>query len=169
VNNKQVGRLLLMLSIAFAILYSGLVRLNGLNIAIEEVLSVGLAVLTVLFALSIGIFNYLDGIAKDLTELRNEVGKSKYIYVQESITKLKREVLYNLALIICLLLAEKLIKGLTQVLITWLPMRLISDPANALLSIRGAMFVAAIWAATIQFNGFLVAAEYREIIAKNRQ
>jgi len=169
VNNKQVGRLLLMLSIVFAILYGGLVRLNGLNIAIEEVLSVGLAVLTVLFALSIGMFNYLDSIAKDLTELRNEVGKSKYIYVQESITKLKREVLYNLALIIFLLFTEKLIKGLTQVLITWLPMRLISDPANALLSIRGAMFVAAIWGATIQFKGFLVAAEYREIIAKNRQ
>jgi hypothetical protein len=158
-----------MLSIVSAIMYIGLARLNGLDKAVEEVLSVGLAVLTVLFALSIGMFNYLDNIAKDLTELRNEVGRSKFLCVQESITKLKREVLYNLALIILLLLAERLIKGLTQVLISGLPVHWISDPASILLSARGAMFVVAILAATIQFKGFLVAAEYREIIAKNRQ
>ncbi len=168
-NSKQIARLLSILLLVAIFLYISLGRISGLNKAFEEVLSVGLAVLTVLFALSIGMFNYLDGIAKDLTELRNEVGKSKYVYVQESITRLKREVLYNLALIILLLLTEKFIKGLANVLITWLPTSMIVDPANALLSIRGAMFTAAIWAATIQFNGFLVAAEYREIIAKNRK
>jgi len=158
-----------MLLIVTMVLYISLGRIGGLSKALEEVLSVGLAVLTVLFALSIGMFNYLDGIAKDLTELRNEVGKSKYVYVQESITRLKREVLYNLALIILLLLTGKFIKGLAQVLISWLPTSMFLDPANALLSIRGAMFTAAICAATIQFQGFLVAAEYREIIAKNRK
>ena len=168
-NRKQVLRLLLMLTLASVILYIGLVRLSGLSTAVEEVLSVGLAVLTILFALSIGMFNYLDNIAKDLTESRKEVNRSKYIYVQESITKLKREVLYNLALIVLLLLAERLIKGLTQFLIGRTPTYWIFDPANIILSARGAVFFAAIWAATIQFKGFLVAAEYREIIAKNRK
>jgi hypothetical protein len=169
VNIKQAGRLLLILSLVSAVLYISLVRLNNLNIAVEEILSVGLAVIAILFTLSTVMFNYLDSIAKDITELRDEVTREKYICVQESITKLKREVLSNLALIIFLLFAEKLIKGLTQVLAGWIQMRWISDPANAILSIRGAMFVVAIWAATIQFKGFLVAAEYRVIIAKNRQ
>ncbi len=122
-----------------------------------------------LSAMSVAMFTYLDNIAKDLTELRNEVNRPNYSIAQEKLTALKREVLYNGALIVCLLIFERSVKGVASYLLAQLPQQNAVLILEVSVPLRIAMFVASIWAATTQLKGFLVAAEFRDVIAKNRK
>lgn len=167
---KQLLKLLLLLAAAFAACYGILKLSNGTAVGVfEEILTAFLVIAMLLSAMSVAMFTYLDNIAKDLTELRNEVNRPNYSVAQEKLTLLKREVLYNGALIVCFLIFERSVKGVASYLIAQLP------PQNAAIilvisvPLRVSMFVASIWAATTQLKGFLVAAEFRDVIAKNRK
>ncbi len=121
-----------------------------------------------LSAMSVAMFTYLDNIAKDLTELRNEVNRSNYTVAHEKLTDLKREVLYNGALIVFLLILERSTKGVAGFLTTQLPQNA-SLIVEITVPLRVALFVTSVWAASVQLKGFLVAAEFRDVIAKNRK
>ncbi len=88
---------------------------------------------------------------------------------QEKLTLLKREVLYNGALIVCLLILERSIKGVAAYLTTELPPQSAALILEVSIPLRVALFVASLWAATTQLKGLLVAAEFRDVIAKNRK
>ena len=89
-------KLLLLLGLSSAACYGVLKLTNGSAAPVfEEILTAFLVVAMLLSAMSVAMFTYLDNIAKDLTELRNEVNRSNYTVAHEKLTDLKREVLYN--------------------------------------------------------------------------
>lgn len=169
-NARQLFKLLCLLCVSSAACY-GVLKLSrgSASPVFEEILTAFLVLAMLLSAMSVAMFTYLDNIAKDLTELRNEVNRPNYSNAQEKLTLLKREVLYNGALIVCLLILERSIKGVAAYLTAQLP------PENAALilevsvPLRVALFVVSLWAATTQLKGLLVAAEFRDVIAKNRK
>lgn len=118
--------------------------------------------------MSFAMFTYLDNIAKDLTELRNEVDRSNYSIAHEKLTALKREVLHNGALILSLFVLELSVKGVAAHLATQLPHN-VSLIVEISVTLRFAFFVTSLWAAGAQLKGFLIAAEFRDVIARNRK
>ena len=162
-------KLLLLLGLSSAACYGVLKLTNGSAAPVfEEILTAFLVVAMLLSAMSVAMFTYLDNIAKDLTELRNEVNRSKYTVAHEKLTDLKREVLYNGALIVFLLILERSTKGVAGFLTTQLPQNA-SLIVEITVPLRVALFVTSVWAASVQLKGFLVAAEFRDVIAKNRK
>lgn len=166
---RQLAKLLLLLSMSSAACY-GVLSLTDRSAApvFEEILTAFLVVTMLLSAMSVAMFTYLDNIAKDLTELRNEVNRSAYSIVHDRLTALKREVVYNGALIVFLLILDRSIKGIAAYLTIQLPHNeaLITEIS---IPLRVAFFATSVWAATAQLKGFLVAAEFRDVIAKNRK
>ncbi|RTL18097.1 MAG: hypothetical protein EKK55_21630, partial [Rhodocyclaceae bacterium] len=121
-NARQLVKLLLLLGLSSAACYGVLKLTNGSAAPVfEEILTAFLVVAMLLSAMSVAMFTYLDNIAKDLTELRNEVNRSNYTVAHEKLTDLKREVLYNGALIVFLLILERSTKGVAGFLTTQLP------------------------------------------------
>ncbi len=168
-NARQLVKLLLLLGISSVACY-GVLRLSKGSVApvFEEVLTAFLVVAMLLAAMSVAMFTYLDNIAKDLTEVRNDVDRSKYVLVHERLTALKREVLYNGALIVLLLILERSTKGVATHLAAQMP----SNATLVLevsLPLRVALFITSVWAASGQLKGFLIAAEFRDVIARNRK
>ena len=168
-NARQLVKLLLLLGLSSAACYGVLRLTNGSAAPVfEEILTAFLVVAMLLSAMSVAMFTYLDNIAKDLTELRNEVNRSNYTVAHEKLTDLKREVLYNGALIVFLLILERSTKGVAGFLTTQLPQNA-SLIVEITVPLRVALFVTSVWAASVQLKGFLVAAEFRDVIAKNRK
>ncbi len=168
-NARQLVKLLLLLGLSSAACYGVLKLTNGSAAPVfEEILTAFLVVAMLLSAMSVAMFTYLDNIAKDLTELRNEVNRSNYTVAHEKLTDLKREVLYNGALIVFLLILERSTKGVAGFLTTQLPQNA-SLIVEITVPLRVALFVTSVWAASVQLKGFLVAAEFRDVIAKNRK
>ena len=168
-NARQLIRLILLLSMSAAACFGVLRLTNGSAApAFEEILTVFFVLATLLPAMSIAMFAYLDNIAKDLTELRSEVNRPDYLVAHEKVTVLKREVIYNGALIFFLLILERSIKGVAGYLTTQLSQ---NAPVIVEVSVplRVVLFVTAVWAASAQLKGFLVALEFRDVIAKNRK
>lgn len=169
-NAKQFFKLLLLLVASFGICYGVLTVTKGSATPVfEEILTAFLVVATLLSAMSVAMYTYIDNIAKDLTELRNEVNRLNYSETQEKLTCLKREVLSNGALIFCLLLSERIIKGLAIYLVAQLPTQYGDFISEIQVPLRISLFTVSIWAAGTQLRGFLVAAEFRDVIAKNRK
>lgn len=167
---KQLFKLLLLLGGAFAVCYGLLLISSGTAATVfEELLTAFLVIATLLSAMSVAMFTYLDNISKELTELRNEVQKPAYMVAHQSLSELKKEVLYNGGLIVIMLLLERGIKGVSMYLLAHLPPDLAPDVTYISTSLRVALFVVSVWAATIQLKGFLVAVELRDIIARNRK
>lgn len=61
--------------------------------------------------MSFGMFTYIDNMAKELTDLRNEVNREKYLLAQEGIAALKKEVLLNAGMVIGLCFIERSVKS----------------------------------------------------------
>lgn len=169
-NAKQLLKFLLILSLGFAICYGLLSISSGTAITVfDEMLTAFLMIAMLLSAMSVAMFTYLDNIAKELTELRNEVKKPAYDIAHQSLSELKREVLYNGGLIVCLFLFERSIKGVAVYLVAQLPHDQALHITYISTSLRVALFFTSVWAATVQLKGFLIAVRLRDIIAVSRK
>lgn len=167
---KQLIKFLLILGFSFAGCYGLLYVSSGSAASIfEEILSAFLVIATLLSTLSFALFTYLDNISKELTELRNEVNRAAYVAAHEKLSAVKKEIVYNAGLVIGLFLIERMTKGGAIYLVGHLTPDQGQQAMFLFLSLRGALLITAIWAAIIQLRGFLVAIEYRDIIAKNRK
>lgn len=169
-SRRQFIKLLLILGFAFAVCYGLLSISSGAAATVfDEMLTAFLPVAMLIAAMSAAMFTYLDNIAKEVTELRNEVRKPAYIVAQQKLSDLKKEVLYNGGFIVCLFLFERSIKGISIYLLAHLPAEQATSITYISTSIRVALFAASVWAATVQLKGFLVAVELRDVIANNRK
>jgi hypothetical protein len=170
VTAKQLLKLIAILVSVFGVCY-GLLSISGGSaiVVFDEMLTAFLVIATLLAAMSVAMFTYLDNISKEFTELRNEVNKSAYVFAVQKLSDLKKEVLYNGGLIVFLFLLERSIKGVSIYLIARLPVEQVSQATYISISLRVALFAISIWAATTQLKGFLVAVELRDTIAKNRK
>lgn len=110
--------------------------------------------------LSIALFNYIDGISKDISGI--DADRSKIKNALLGLSALKKEVIINAGLIISLLIIDLTIKGISK-----------SVPENivpfdnfywVIIAIRFSIFVLAILAVSEQIRGLLVAIEYRNVI-----
>lgn len=169
-NGKQLLKLFVILLPSYGISHALLYLSEGTAAPVfDEILSSFLVVATLLSTLSAALFAYIDSISKELTELRNEVDRNAYTNVIEKISALKKEILYNGALIAGLFLLERSIKGVTAYLLTHLPIEQVAQVTNISSSFRMSLFCIALAAASTQFKGFLVAINYRDLIAKNKK
>lgn len=169
-NGRQFIKLLLIFGFAFAVCY-GLLSISGGAAAtvFDEILTAFLTVTMLIAAMSVAMFTYLDNIAKEVTELRNEVPKPAYLVAQQKLSELKKEVLYNGGFIVFLFIFERSIKGIAIYLLAHFPAEQAIPITYISTSIRVALFVASVWAATVQLKGFLIAVELRDVIARNRK
>lgn len=169
-NNRQGIKLLAIVFLAYFFSY-GLIYFGGERVAIvfDDLLSAFLMVLTVICAMSFLMFTYVDNTAKDLTDLRSDVDREKYVKVHICLSDLKREILLNIAFIVAIFLIEKSIKSFVLYAESehlfaneWL-LKTVG------ISIRFAFFSVAVWSSFTQFLGFVIAVEYRELIGRNRK
>lgn len=162
-------RLLIVFLSAFAISYSGLKATSGVITPIyAEVLAAFITVTLVFGALSFALYSYLDGIAKDLPNVRGERPSEKYEAAVDAISALRTEVIVNIFLVISLLVLERCALGLSSVAQqqAW---QLSSPHQWAILSFRFSCLLTSLVAAAVQFKGFLVANQLRDHIAKHVQ
>lgn len=132
----------------------------------ENTLSAFVTIAILFGALSFALYNYLDGITKDIPKEMSKSKPMKYKQALSALSNLKREVIYNIALIILLLLLErtlfgvgKVIDGASSNLPVWVGWGIISARVSCL--------VVGIYAAIVQFRGFLTANELRTILMEN--
>jgi len=126
--------------------------------------------LAIMGALSFAMFTYVDNTAKDLTDLRNDFSnREKYFVCQESLTRLKKEIISNIALVTVVFIADRAVQALVVALITKFSNseRWLLESTSVCLS--ASCFAIVICALISQISGYIIAAEYREIIAKNRK
>lgn len=169
-NAKQLLKLLVIFGASLGLSYLLLRATAGTVIVVfDELLSAFLVVATLLVTMSVALYNYTDNITKDLSDVRNDVDREKLGIVLDKLAALKREVLLNGGLIAFLFVFERVLKGIQMYLLAQLPMehhRVIADVSTAL---RVAFFFVSLVAAVIQLKGFLLAADFREHIVRNRR
>lgn len=169
-NAKQLLKLLVIFGASLGLSYLLLRATAGAVIVFfDELLSAFLVVATLLVTMSVALYNYTDNITKDLSDVRNDVDRGKLGIVLDKLVSLKREVLLNGGLIAFLFVFERALKGIQMYLLAQLPMeyhRVIADVSTAL---RVSFFFVSLVAAVIQLKGFLLAADFREHIVRNRR
>jgi len=137
--------------------------------AIDALLSVFLILVPAVAAMSWGMFTYVDNMAKELTDLRNEVNRQKYLVAQSSLEKLKKEVLINVGFVVVFFIFERTCNALVAQLILAAGLNHLWLLQTISMSLRFTFFFASIWASMTQLAGFLTAAEFRTLIATNRK
>ncbi|WP_156302359.1 hypothetical protein [Methylogaea oryzae] len=169
-NAKQLAKLIALVAITFGICFGLLVLSDGASTQVfEEMLSAFLVVATFLVTLSVAMFTYVDNISKDLVELRNEVPRDKLNNVIDQLSSLKREVVSNGGLIVALVILERTTKGIAVYQLAYYQDEMQAMISYIALSLRFSFFCVSIFAASMQLNGFIIASQYRDIIAKNRK
>ncbi len=166
---KQLAKLIAILVVTFGICY-GLLRLSNGAAALvfDEILGAFLVVVTLLVTASAAMFNYVENISKELSELRNDYPKDSINNVIGVLSELKREVIYNGGLILFLFVMERAAKGVCAYLVRYHP-ESAGDILNFSVSLRFAFFCVSAYAAMNQLKGFITATEYRDEIAKLRK
>lgn len=167
---KQFLKFSLCFAVSFLTCYA-LLRLSDGSVLsfLEKIITVFPFMVTGLMGLTFLLFTYVDNISKEVTELRNEVDRKSFNLVIDKLSTLKKEVLYNAGLMLFLLILEVVVKGGADYLSTRLPFEDQIDISIISISCRAAFFVISLWAAMIQFQGFLISVELRDVIAKNRK
>ena len=153
--------------VGFSLLLSILVCFLSLHISdgsakiiFTEVLGSFSALVIFGTTLSVALFNYIDNISKDVSDI--EADRNKIETALTGLSDLKKEVVINASLILSLLIVELAAKGLVKSI----------APENipfesfywVVISVRFSIFVLAIMAASEQIRGLLVAIEYRNVI-----
>lgn len=132
----------------------------------ENTLSAFVTIAILFGALSFALYNHLDSITKDIPKELSKAKPNKYKNALRALSDLKREVIYNIALIILLLLLERTLFGVGEVIYgasSDLPIWV----GWAIISARVSCLVVGIYAAIIQFRGFLTANDLRTILMEN--
>lgn len=136
---------------------------------INELFNVLPYIIAAICALSFVMFTYVDNNAKDLTDLRNEVDRQKYILVHARLSDLKREVLANVGAILLFFILERIVKAALDYIVSE---QIVSNLWLASVvgtSMRFSCFAVIIVASGCQLLGFIIAVEFRELIASNRK
>lgn len=126
--------------------------------------------LAIMGALSFAMFTYVDNTAKDLTDLRNDFpDRNKYFICQESLTRLKKEIISNIALVTVVFIADRIVQALAVALVNKFSNYEKWILESISICLAASCFAIVICALILQISGYITAAEYREIIAKNRK
>ncbi|MBJ7312598.1 hypothetical protein ACFOLJ_01055 [Rugamonas sp. CCM 8940] len=169
-NVKQLSRLLVIILIAYWFCYLSLYLLSGpVFTFFDDMLSASIVIISVMLAISFGMFTYVDNMAKELTDLRNDVNREKYIIAHGKIDSLKREILLNAGLVLILCLLERVAKSAAGYFLVLATKNQMWLQSTIFTSIRFSFFCTSIWIIISQLRGFVVAVEYRTLIASNRK
>jgi hypothetical protein len=121
---------------------------------------------TILVAISLGLYNYIDNVCKDVLGIENANHNSlkKAVY---ALTALKKEILVNVALIFCLLVVQYLMDGLLSLFDITNPDFKIYEWVA--ISFRLSCFAILIYAAYEQISSFIIANEYRSALLQPKK
>lgn len=142
---------------------------DRINAAFEGVFIAFNFLMPTVLAASWGIFTYVDNMSKELTDLRNDVDRPKYVIAQEALAALKSEVILNAMLVFILFIVDKAVASAIAApeILQALPNPWLVGTIT--LSTRLSFLVIAVVATLIQMRGFVTAVEYRTVIAVNRK
>ena len=137
-----------------------------LRAVIEEVMGAFIAVIAFTSSLSVLLFNYVDGISKDVAGI--EEVKEKIQLAVNKLDALKHEIIETAVLMIVLLVIELALKGISSAFINE-----INDSNHltewVILSIRFTCFTLSLLAVSEQIKGLLVAIEFRSLLFKGKK
>lgn len=164
------GKLLLILLLAYTLSHLAIYfSENRVTAAFDSVLVTFNFLMPTVLAASWGIFTYVDNMAKELTDLRNDVDRKKYVVVQESLAAFKSEIIANAFMVFVLFLMQKIIASIFAGLGVFRGDKNVWLIETIALSVQMSLFTISIVAALIQIRAFLTAVEYRTLIAINRK
>ncbi|WP_300753345.1 hypothetical protein [Janthinobacterium sp.] len=169
-NHAGFWKILLVFIVAYSSSHAAIYfSADRINAAFEGIFIALNFLMPTMLAASWGIFTYVDNMSKELTDLRNDVDRPKYVIAQKALAALKSEIILNAILVFVLFLVDKIVASATAA-----PkiMQEFSNPwliGTISLSIRLSFLVIAVVAALIQMRGFITAVEYRTVIAINRK
>lgn len=132
----------------------------------ENTLSAFVTIAILFGTLSFALYNYLDGINKDVPKKLLKNKPNKYKRALTALSDLKREVIYNIVLIMLLLILERTLFGVGEVafgLGSSVPVWL----GWVIISARFSCLVIGVYAAIVQFRGFLTANDLRTTLMEN--
>ena len=166
----ELGKLFLVFFVAYssshALIYFSADRVNA---ALESMLVTFNFLMPAMLAASWGIFTYVDNMSKELTDLRNDVDRTKYVTAQKALAAFKSEVIANAMMVFVLFIIEKIVAsviGASQLMQIFQNAWIMGTIS---LSIRLSFFIIAVIAVLIQMRAFVTAVEYRTLIAINRK
>lgn len=151
--------------LSFSILLKVLYWTDGLFIRLFEEILTNLHVIVALSGtLSFALFSYTDGIMKDFVALKAKTTPNKFDKTVQSLNRLRKEIIENVAIIFLCYLTERFFNGLFVIaeenynnsLLIW-----------AILSIRFTCLIVIIIASYEQWSGFIISIKYRDIMAQN--
>lgn len=163
-SSLNMIKLFLILTASGAICF-GILHLSGGLLAPVFISALGafVTITMLLGALSFALYNYLDGITKELPKKLLKESPDRYQSALRALGDLKREVISNIILVIALLLSERVLSG-TQEALNGGDWELCAWVDWAVISARTACLTAGIYAALTQFRGFLTANEMRTVM-----
>lgn len=165
-NIKEFIKLISILLISFlAAFFGGRVFRGHLFVAFDGATFVVSILATFYAAASWAFLSYLDGVLKDITCLKEIENKDRYLDVIEKFGILKSEILHNIILIFVLFICERIASGVFSVMYDSININYQRIP-NIIFSFRMACFAVLVFALFCHLKGFVVALEYRNIIAR---
>lgn len=160
----QVG---LYIAVSFCLSFIALDFSQGkVGAIIEEIMGAFIVLITITSALSFVLFNYVDGISKDVSGI--EGTKEKIQLAIDRLDDLKHEIIETVVLIFALLVLELALKGILSAFIDK-----INDSNHLIewvtLSIRFTCFNLAMLAVSEQVKGLLVAIRFRSLLFREKK
>ena len=132
------------------------------SVVFDEMLA-GLHVVALLtLTLSVSLFTYVDGILKDLSELKNRLSEEKYSLAVKKIASLRKEIIINVAIIVAFYLFERFTKGI------FISFELLAENHQfqwIAISIRLTCMIVVLLTTIDLLYGFITSLKFREILA----
>ncbi len=134
----------------------------------KELLSAFIVLTLITGTISYALYSYVDGIAKDISADKKVNSDSRFNSAITKLSELKKEILVNAFAVVILLIIERVTHGVSLVFpiteeqsFNWV--------WAFCISIRVSCFASSVAIAVVQFQGFIHANEFREVISRAKQ
>jgi hypothetical protein len=131
----------------------------------EGLLSAFIVLALLLGAASYSLFTYVDSIAKDIAHDEKAKNSAAYLDTVASLSALKKEVLVNAFATAGLLLVERIAHGFALVSQSEADFSWAWAVAT---STRMACFASSVLLVGVQFHGFLIASQFRDVMSRGK-
>lgn len=149
----------------FAAFFLGKLVGGRIFIALDNIVFVITILVTFFAAASWTFLSYLDGVLKDISAEKSFCNTDRYFDAIDRFGKLKAEIVHNVILIVVIFILERFSNGIFSLFYDQ-KLNVYQAIPNIAFSLRLAFFTVLIFALFNHLRGFVVALEYRNLIAR---
>ncbi|MEW5838646.1 MAG: hypothetical protein AB1717_07430 [Pseudomonadota bacterium] len=165
---KEMTRIILFFALFFSAALFTIYHTKELaEIIFGELLPATFTLTIITGTLSYTLYSYVEGIAKDIATDENNKNNSSYNTVIDSLSDLKKEILVNAFAVVGLFVLERLAHAFS-LLFPFSSTAPFNWPWALATSIGVACFILIAYVAIVQFQGFIIANDYRAVISRRK-